>query len=89
MEPKEQVDAAIKAAGEAISLALDSDQLSDIDRAKLAAYAVDQANVTLVPELVARRREAVRLAREAMPVAEVAEQMGLSKVRVYQILDGR
>lgn len=89
MDPKQQIDQAIQAAEDAIYAALMSDSLSEVEKASTAAYAYDRVNQALIPRLVEYRRGSVHQARQRMSVQELADKMGLTRSRIYQMLDGR
>lgn len=89
MDPKEQIDQVVKAAADGIYSALVTPDMDEVEKALLSAYAVEQVNAELIPRLVAYRRGSVHQARQRMSVNDLAEKMGVTKARIYQILDGR
>ncbi len=60
-----------------------------MDEVKAAAAAVEQARLAL-ERAEQRRNTAIRAAlADQVPVSEIAAATGLSRLRVYQVRDGR
>ena len=82
--PHEHMQAALEAI-----IAEGRDHTPDpIERAKWFEAALNDLQV-MVGELAAARRAAVHEARQRMSAVAVAEALGVTRARVYQILDGR
>lgn len=81
--PSEQVDAATTAivtAGRAI--------LDPIERAFAYEHAIEKIRRDLTNAVAAARAEAVTEARQTRTIAQLAEQLGVTPARVYQIMKG-
>ncbi len=60
-----------------------------IERARMLSEAIEFANGELLGGLAVIRATALHQAREKMSAQEVAERLGISRARVYAIIDGR
>ena len=63
-----------------------------IDRARAAAERIEEIRRqrnTEMAEAAAERRAAMQEARQAMPVAAVAQELGITRERAYAILSGK
>lgn len=66
--------------------------MDPIDRARAAAERIEeirrQRNAEMA-EAAAERRAAMQEARQAMPVAAIAQELGITRERAYAILAGK
>lgn len=66
--------------------------MDPIDRARAAAERIETIRAkrnTEMAEAAAERRAAMQEARQAMPVAAIAQELGITRERAYAILAGK